>query len=174
MRCQRLKLPTWRSLVRIGIDFLVLELLNIVVLSAEILPSDEERWCMKMMMMTIVKWIWRRCKQFINFPKLFWSDWSIGNLQSFCWVTRPRFKPSSDASHAVLCYGSIVGYTGFEVLTAEVVERSIIWDIMLFSRLKVSRLFEGICHLHLQGRRIREVRNQREIKWKQNYRWILC
>jgi hypothetical protein len=113
------------------------------------------------MMMTTVKWFWRRYKQFINFPKLFWSDWSSGNLQSICSVTRPRFKPISDASQAVLCYVSIIGYSGFEVLTA-------------CSRLKVSRLFGGICYLYLQGRRLRQVRNHLEIRWEQSSRWLIC
>jgi hypothetical protein len=42
------------------------------------------------------------------------------------------------------------------------VKASIFWDITPCSPLKVNRRFGRTCHLHLQGRRIRQARNQRE------------
>jgi hypothetical protein len=53
----------------------------------------------------------------------------------------------------------------FEVLTAVVMRSSIFWDITPRSPLKVNRRFGGTC-LHLQGRRIRQARNQPESRWQ--------
>jgi hypothetical protein len=39
---------------------------------------------------------------------------------------------------------------------------SIFWDITPCIPLKVNRHFGGTCHLHLQGRRKNQARNQRE------------
>jgi hypothetical protein len=38
--------------------------------------------------------------------------------------------------------------------------------ITLCSPLKVNRYFGGTCSLHLQGQRISQARNQREIRWQ--------
>jgi hypothetical protein len=43
-----------------------------------------------------------------------------------------------------------------------VIKSSIFWDITWRSLLKVDEHFEGICHLHLQGWRKSQGRNQRE------------
>jgi hypothetical protein len=56
---------------------------------------------------------------------------------------------------------------GFEVLTAVVKKSSIFWDITSCSPLKVNRRFGKSCRLHLQGRRIRQARNQREAGSKE-------
>jgi hypothetical protein len=49
-----------------------------------------------------------------------------------------------------------------EVFTAMFMGSSTFRDTMPCSPLKVNRLFEGMCHLHLQGRRISRARNKRE------------
>jgi hypothetical protein len=51
---------------------------------------------------------------------------------------------------------------GLGILTAVVMKSSILWDITLRSPLKVNQRFGGTCHLHLQGRRIGQARNQYE------------
>jgi hypothetical protein len=48
------------------------------------------------------------------------------------------------------------------VLTAAVMESSVLWDTALCSPLKVNGRFGEICHLHSLGRRIRQARNQHE------------
>jgi hypothetical protein len=45
---------------------------------------------------------------------------------------------------------------------------TIFWDITPCSPLKVNRRFGGTCRLHLQGRRMRQVRNHREAGINQN------
>jgi hypothetical protein len=53
---------------------------------------------------------------------------------------------------------------GFEVLTAEVTKSSISWDIRPYSLVKANRRYGGTDRLRLQGRRIKEARNQRESR----------
>jgi hypothetical protein len=53
---------------------------------------------------------------------------------------------------------------GFEVLTAVVKKSIIFWDITPCNPLKVNRRFGWTYCLHLQGRRISRVRNQRESR----------
>jgi hypothetical protein len=53
-------------------------------------------------------------------------------------------------------------HVGFEVLTALVTNSSIIREKTSCSPLEVNRRFGWTCRLHLQGRRIREARSQRE------------
>jgi hypothetical protein len=55
---------------------------------------------------------------------------------------------------------------GFEVLTTVLMKSTIFWDIMLCSPLKVNQHFRGTYHLHLQGRRISQARNQHESRWQ--------
>jgi hypothetical protein len=55
---------------------------------------------------------------------------------------------------------------GFEVLTAMIMKSAIFWDITPCSPLKLNRRFGGKFRLHLQGRRISRVRNQRESRWQ--------
>jgi hypothetical protein len=55
-------------------------------------------------------------------------------------------------------------YVGFEVLTAVVMENTVLWDITPCSPLKVNRRFGGAYRLHLQGR-ISRARYQRESIW---------
>jgi hypothetical protein len=57
---------------------------------------------------------------------------------------------------------------GFEVLTAVVMKISIFWDITPCTPLKVNRRFGGTNCLHLQGRRINQVRNPREAGSKKS------
>jgi hypothetical protein len=45
---------------------------------------------------------------------------------------------------------------GFEVLTTVVMKRTVFWDIISCSPLKVNRRFGGTYHLHLEGRISRE------------------
>jgi hypothetical protein len=45
-------------------------------------------------------------------------------------------------------------------------KRSVFWDITSCNPFKVIRRFGGICNLHLQGRRIRQARNQLEADSK--------
>jgi hypothetical protein len=55
---------------------------------------------------------------------------------------------------------STVKVVGFEVLIAVITKMPFFWDITLCSPLKVNRRFGGKCHLHFQGQRIRNARNQ--------------
>jgi hypothetical protein len=45
----------------------------------------------------------------------------------------------------------LIYIVGFEILTALVMKRSVIWNIMPCSLLKVNWCFKGICWLRLQG-----------------------
>jgi hypothetical protein len=55
-------------------------------------------------------------------------------------------------------------YVGFEVLPAVFIKSIIFWSITPCSPLKVNRHFGGTYRLHLQGRRIRQARYQRESR----------
>jgi hypothetical protein len=46
-----------------------------------------------------------------------------------------------------LLFNSLMLQTGFEVFTAEVMNRTIFWDITLCNPLKVNRHFGGTCQL---------------------------
>jgi hypothetical protein len=59
-------------------------------------------------------------------------------------------------------------YVGFEVLTAVVMESYIFWDINLCSPLEVNQRFGRTCHLHIQGKRVGQVRNQHKAGSKQS------
>jgi hypothetical protein len=58
------------------------------------------------------------------------------------------------------------------VKSREYSNSSIFWDMMPCSLLKVNWSFRGTCHLHLQGWRISQARNQREVGGKHTE--ILC
>jgi hypothetical protein len=45
---------------------------------------------------------------------------------------------------------------------------SVFWNIMPCSRKEVNQYFRGMCHLHLQGQRISQARNQHEAGCKQS------
>jgi hypothetical protein len=49
---------------------------------------------------------------------------------------------------------------GFEILTAMVTKRSVLWYITPCSQLKVNRRFGGTFRLHIHGQRISQARNQ--------------
>jgi hypothetical protein len=49
---------------------------------------------------------------------------------------------------------------------------SLFWDIIPCSLFKVNRHFGGICHLHLQGQRISQARNQQEAGSKQSSAYL--
>jgi hypothetical protein len=49
----------------------------------------------------------------------------------------------------------------FEAFTAVTMKNAVFWDVAA-CRSCVNRRFGGTYHLHLQGRKIREARNQRE------------
>jgi hypothetical protein len=68
----------------------------------------------------------------------------------------------------VIGYKICVKYmkVGFEVLTAVVTNTLIFWDITPYSPVKISRRFGGICHPHLQGRRVSQEGNQLESRWQ--------
>jgi hypothetical protein len=53
----------------------------------------------------------------------------------------------------VLCVTISNLYTGLGVLTAVVMKNYGFWDITPCKQLNVNKNFEGICRLHLQGRR---------------------
>jgi hypothetical protein len=70
-----------------------------------------------------------------------------------------------------------IHYSGFEILTPVVMKRSAYWDITPCSPLKVIRRLRnmvGTCRLHLQGRRIRQARNQHEAGSKQSPAEATC
>jgi hypothetical protein len=66
-----------------------------------------------------------------------------------------------------LCVGS-------EVLIAVIMRSSIFWDVTPRSTLKVNRRFGGTYLLRLQGRRIRQARNQRESRWQDAFTLVTC
>jgi hypothetical protein len=51
---------------------------------------------------------------------------------------------------------------GFEILTAVVMENSVVWDITPCSPLKANRRFGGTCRLDLQDSRISHPRTEHE------------
>jgi hypothetical protein len=57
---------------------------------------------------------------------------------------------------------------GIEGLTAVVMKSSVFWDTMPCSLLKVNWRFGRTCHLHPQGQRISQARNQHEAGSKQS------
>jgi hypothetical protein len=60
----------------------------------------------------------------------------------------------------------------FEVLTTVVMKSSVFLDMTPCSPLKVNWRSEGTYHLHLQGQRISQARNQHESRWKaEDGRW---
>jgi hypothetical protein len=67
-----------------------------------------------------------------------------------------------------LLHGRTTAYVndGLEVLTEVVINSTIFWDIMPFCPLKVNRRLGRIFCLHLQTRRKRRTRNQREKRWQ--------
>jgi hypothetical protein len=52
---------------------------------------------------------------------------------------------------------------GFEVLTAVEMKILFFWDITPYSPVKVNRHFGGTNSPYLQGRRVSQARNQREV-----------
>jgi hypothetical protein len=67
-----------------------------------------------------------------------------------------------------------LSHVGFEVLTAVVMKSTIFWDITLCSLLNVNRRFRGIYHLHFQGRRISQTRNQHEALLATCFTLVSC
>jgi hypothetical protein len=59
-------------------------------------------------------------------------------------------------------YENVYQLLGFEVPTAVVIKGPIFWDKTQCSLLKANRNFGGTCRLHLQSRRISQVRIQLE------------
>jgi hypothetical protein len=55
---------------------------------------------------------------------------------------------------------------GFEVLTAVVMKSSVFWDKTPCSLVKVNWCFGETYRLHLQGRRVKQARNQHEAGWR--------
>jgi hypothetical protein len=53
-------------------------------------------------------------------------------------------------------------------VTTNLLKSSISWDVKQCSPLKVNWHFTGTCHLHLQGRKTRQTRNQHEAGSKQS------
>jgi hypothetical protein len=64
-------------------------------------------------------------------------------------------------------------HRGFEALTAVVMKSSVFWDIMPLRLLKDSRHFVGTYHLHIQGSRVSQARNQHEAGSKQSLLGLL-
>jgi hypothetical protein len=75
-------------------------------------------------------------------------------------------------------------YIGFEVLTPLIMKSPAFWNITPCGPVKISRCFGGTCHLHLQGPKISQARNQHEagssalccifacvILWSWRWRW---
>jgi hypothetical protein len=78
-----------------------------------------------------------------------WQSHSL--ISQITFLNEPQMRPYTYNSYLV----------GFEVLTAVIM----FWDITPCSPLKFNRRFGGTYRLHLQGRWIRRVRNQRESSW---------
>jgi hypothetical protein len=60
----------------------------------------------------------------------------------------------------------------FEMLL--IANSSVYWVTMPWSPVKVKRRFGGICHLHLQGQRISQTRNQHEGDSKESSKSVCC
>jgi hypothetical protein len=75
------------------------------------------------------------------------------------------FCCSSSSIHGGGIIFIIIYFVGSEVPTAVVMKSAVFWDITPCSPLKVNRRFGGTYRLHLHGRRISRVRNQRESRW---------
>jgi hypothetical protein len=68
-----------------------------------------------------------------------------------------------------LSFRNSTGIIGFEFLIVCVMKSSGLFDITPSGTLLVNRRFEGTYHLHLQGRRISQARNQHEAGSKQSF-----
>jgi hypothetical protein len=76
-------------------------------------------------------------------------------------TSAPKIVAVSSSQTLVPVYQTVRCHVGSEVLTAVVMNSSLLWDITPCSPLKVNQRFEGTCRLHLQGPRISRTRNQR-------------
>jgi hypothetical protein len=94
------------------------------------------------------------------------------NIHAPSWIRTHYYSVRGGEDNMRLCPGvhwyCHYYYLGFEVLTAAVKKGSISWNITPCSLFKVNGSFGGICHLHLQGRRISQARNQREAGGKES------
>jgi hypothetical protein len=79
-------------------------------------------------------------------------------------TARAMARPKPDSMYAA----RRVLFVGFEVLTAVVMKSSVFCDITPLSPVNVNGHFRGICRLHLEVRRIRQARKEREAGRKQN------
>jgi hypothetical protein len=71
-------------------------------------------------------------------------------------VCGPPWSKWSAIHHASL---AVISYVGFEVLTAEIMNNSLFWDIPPCSRLEVNRRFGRTYCIHLLRQRITQARN---------------
>jgi hypothetical protein len=91
--------------------------------------------------------------------------------RQFLWPTRtasaifPANLPEQRRAFLLVLNKWLQRNVGFGVLTAVTMKIYIFWDIisLLYSPVKVNRRFEGIYRLHIQGRRVRQAANQREV-----------
>jgi hypothetical protein len=87
---------------------------------------------------------------------------SLGSRTLFCWV-----YITSDSCCCLYCCNSLrifkttkSFFAEFEVFTSVVIQGSILWNITVYSPLKLKRHFRRTFRLHLQGRKIKQARNQ--------------
>jgi hypothetical protein len=101
---------------------------------------------------------------------------TLSNMRSFVLTCGQRWERQLHSSQQRFIHINVTNLTtynhvGFEVLTAVVMKITIFWDIMLCSPLNVNRHFGGTYHLHLQGRRMRRAKNQRESSACHMHSW---
>jgi hypothetical protein len=82
--------------------------------------------------------------------------------------------PRESKREVWMSLGNKTSNVGFEVLTTVVMKSSVFWDITLCSLLKVNHCFRQTCHLHLQGWRISQARNQREVLLATYFMLVFC
>jgi hypothetical protein len=105
--------------------------------------------------------------QIMVFSRVYYgSIWlKIGNaFQHVVKCSRIEFKKStlSFSFCSEFQNGTRADYVRFDAFTSVGTKSSILWDIISCNPLKVNRCFGGKCRFHLQGRRIRRTKNQRE------------
>jgi hypothetical protein len=103
-------------------------------------------------------------------PALTWRAWGKWRKASVGTAGVPTEIPKAISPYIYPAH-CIVKY----MPSASNVKSPIFWDITPFSPLKVKRHFGGKCSLHLQGRRISQVRNQHEAGSQQSWfpAWLI-
>jgi hypothetical protein len=83
------------------------------------------------------------------------------------------FPGIQNLQYTTLCWGmSRLMHVAFEVLTAVIMNSLIFWDMC--RPVKVDRCFGRTCHLHLQGRRIRQNSVKAELRLPLAFTLVSC